>query len=71
MIIGKFKTKIFERIKKFKLNNFRKRNVLSEGLDDQGTFFRLVENLIDLTDLTGKKFIDEFKENNVGNQDNI
>ncbi len=59
-----------ERIKKFKLNNFRKRNVLSEGLDDQGTFFRLVENLIDLTDLTGKKFINEFKENNVGNPDN-
>tara|TARA_B100000989_G_C19524966_1_gene466256 strand:- start:78 stop:1133 length:1056 start_codon:yes stop_codon:yes gene_type:complete len=66
-----FNKNFLKRIKKIKLSNFRKRNVLSEGLDDQGTFFRLVENLIDLTDLTGKKFIDEFKENNIGNPDNI
>lgn len=60
-----------DRVNKIRLEDFRKRNILSEGLDDQGTFFRLIENLIDLTDLCGKKFINEFKENNVGNPDNV
>jgi len=59
-----------KKIKKINLENFRKKNILSEGLDDQGNFFTLVENLIDLTDLCGKKFINEFKENDVGNPDN-
>ena len=63
--------KFLKKIKQIKLENFRKKNILSAGLDDQGNFFPLVENLIDLTDLCGKKFIDEFKENNIGNPDNF
>ena len=59
------------KVKKINLEDFRKKNILSDGLDDQGVFFRLVENLIDLTDLCGKKFINRFKENNIGNPDNI
>ena len=59
-----------KKIKKVKLEDFRKKNILSQGLDDQGNFFPLVENLIDLADLCGKKFINEFKENNIGNPDN-
>ena len=67
----KIKNKHFlKKIKKINLENFRKKNILSDGLDDQGNFFPLVENLIDLTDLCGKKFINEFKENDVGNPDN-
>ena len=62
--------KFLKKIKQIKLENFRK-NILSDGLDDQGNFFPLVENLIDLTDLCGKKFIDEFKENEIGNPDNF
>ena len=60
-----------KKIKKINLENFRKKNILSNGFDDQGNFFHLVENLIDLTDLFGKKFINEFKENEVGNPDNF
>ena len=63
--------KFLKKIKKIKLEDFRKKNILSDGLDDQGNFFPLVENLIDLTDLCGKKFINEFKENNIGNPDNF
>jgi len=59
------------KVKKINLEDFRKKNILSEGLDDQGTFFSLVENLLELTDLCGKKFINEFKENYIGNPDNV
>lgn len=59
------------KLKKINIEDFRNKNILSEGLDDEGFFFLLVENLIELINLCGKEFINEFKENNIGNPDNV